>query len=587
MGVNSQGPNDRTLLTGAPRSGKTELLVQRCREVCAAGTPPERILVLTAGPQAAAAFREHLEARMGAQDAARVCVETPAGLRERLADKHVLCEAERHFVMEDLKAAGFTATVLRKTLADSPEQATDQTAGAVHAELTRLLDFLGAVLPENAMGLGDARFDTALVDDAQWLSDVELKALNRMAIKQIVIAASPSQGGCGDIPAQWAGEHGATVVHTDEQHGNPAIARLTDALCRAGGIGDTPKARESIDPGEGITPVKWRSAPEELEGMARYLQLVFRDQDEPEQQTVVAVPLRSWLRLAVKALEQRRFSVEGCEASLGLAGDPRRAGRDASYLTYARLSLLAQPEEPTSWRIWCGTGLPDLGASAWRGLMDLAQARGLNTLETLANIAGTNSPAEQFPGADLLAERWQTGQKLIQEKQDLRGFSLVGSIGAPDVPEFSEAVARLADGGAQELYALVRASFEGPLPALDPHSLQVVPLDVLRGASWNRVCLLGTVDGWIPKAGMAGSLEQRKAFLNVCSRAERQLVISEFSTASPKLAQKAGLVTTRARRVDGESVMGVKPSPFIAEAGNACPGTVGGDILLDNLTRKN
>lgn len=582
MGINPQGPNDRTLLTGAPRSGKTEQLAQRCREACAAGTPPEHVLALTAGPQAAAAFQERLEACMSVQEAARVCVETPAGLRERLAGKHVLCEAERHFVMEDLKATGFTAAVLREALADSPEQTAGQTAGAVHAELTRLLDFLDAVMPENAMAHGDAHFDTVLVDDAQWLSRAELEALGHMAVKQVVIATSPSQGGREDAPAQWADEHGAAVVRMDAQHGSPAIARLADALCRAGGMGDAPEAREGIDPSKSITSIKWRSAPEELEGMARYLQLALRDQDEPEQQTVVAAPLRSWLRLAVKAFEQRRFSVEGCEASLGLAGDPRRSGRDASYLTYARLSLLARPEEPTSWRIWCGTGLPDLGASAWRGLMDLAQARGLNALKALASIQ-----AEQFPGADLLAERWQAGQKLIQEKQSLRGFSLVGSLGASDVPELSEAVARLADGGARELYALVRASFEGPLPALDPHSLQVVPLDALRGASWNRVCLLGAVDGWTPKAGTADSPEQRKAFLNACSRAEQQLVISEFATASPKLAQKTGLVTTRARRVDGENVMGVKPSPFIAEAGNACPGTVGGDILLDNLARKN
>lgn len=587
MGANPQGPNVRTLLTGDPRSGKTEQLVQRCREVCAAGTPPEFVLVLTAGPQAAAAFRERLGTCMDAQEAARACVETPAGLRERLADKHVLCEAERHFVMEDLKAAGFTAAVLREALADSPGQATGQTTDAVHTELTHLLDFLGAVLPENAMGLGNAHFDTVLVDDAQWLSRTELETLDRMAVKQIVVAASPNQGGCGNAPAQWAGEHGAAVVHTDAQHGNPAIARLADALCRAGNMGDAPKAREGIDPSESIASIKWRSAPEELGGMARYLQLALQGQDEPEQQTVVATPLRSWLRLAVKAFEQRRFSVEGCEASLGLAGDPRRAGRDASYLTYARLSLLARPEEPASWRIWCGTGQPDLGASAWRKLMGLAQARGLNALEALANVANAGSLTEQFPGADLLAERWQAGQKLIQEKQDLRGFSLVGSVGASGVPEFSEAVARLADGGAQELYALVRASFEGPLPALDPHNLQVVPLDALRGTSWNRVCLLGTVDGWTPKVGTAKPLEQRKAFLNACSRAEQQLVISEFATASPKLAQKTGLVTTRARRVDGESVMGVKPSPFIAEAGNACPGTVGGDILLDSLARKN
>lgn len=587
MGIDPQGLKNRTLLTGAPRSGKTEQLAQRCREACAAGTPPERILVLAAGPQAAAAFRERLEACMDAQKAALVCVETPAGLRERLAGKHVLCEAERHFVMEDLKAAGFSTAVLREALAGSSEQATSQTADAVHAELARLLDFLGAVLPESAMGLGDARFDMVLVDDAQWLNRTELEALDRLATEQIIVAASPSQGGRENAPARWADERGAAVVRMDAQHGNPAIARLADALCRAGGMGDAPEARASIDPSESITSIKWRSAPEELEGMARYLQLALRGQDEPEQQTVVAAPLRSWLRLAVKALEQRRFSVESCEASLGLAGDPRRAGRDASYLAYARLSLLAQPEEPTSWRIWCGTGLPDLGASAWRGLMDLAQARGLSALEVLASIADMGNPAEQFPGAELLAERWQTGRKLIQEKQNLRGFSLVGSIGASDVPEFSEAVARLADGGAQELYALVRASFEGPLPALDPHSLQVVPLDALRGASWNRVCLLGTVDGWMPKTGAAELAEQRKTFLNACSRAGQQLVISEFATASPKLAQKTSLVTTRARRVDGENVMGVKPSPFIAEAGNACPGTVGGDILLDNLARKN
>ena len=87
--------------------------------------------------------------------------------------------------------------------------------------------------------------------------------------------------------------------------------------------------------------------------------------------------------------------------------------------------------------------------------------------------------------------------------------------------------------------------------------------------------------------------EQRRLFYNAVSKARKHLVVSYFAKAALELAEQSKMQVVRVRAEEQGSsgqegskgfasnrIAVVRPSMFLGEAGDACPGSMGGQALL-------
>ena len=74
--------------------------------------------------------------------------------------------------------------------------------------------------------------------------------------------------------------------------------------------------------------------------------------------------------------------------------------------------------------------------------------------------------------------------------------------------------------------------------------------------------------------------EERRLFCNSVSKASKRLVVSYFSKAPLELAERAKMQVVRVKAEGNGRVASVRPTAFLAEAGNAAPVTTGGQALL-------
>ena len=421
-----------------------------------------------------------------------------------------------------------------------------------------------------------------------------LPAEMRVYTEDLALAREQSRDavlGIARIADAW--EIAPAPLRPIELHPNPSIARICRAIAGADASTGLPGADEGLPEGphgEGAAPVtvvKWETPNDELDGMARYIQAAVRRTRgalEPARICVVA-PNRQWAAFAERALVHRRFEVSMPRARLGLSAGSQGAGTARALAAYNRLCLLADPRDAAAWRVWLGAGSAGLAARAWADLLrhaglavpgQMPAEDGARALDVLAALA---DPAA-FPGAAELIARRDEGLRFIRNKSGLKGYSLVDAVGADGLPEFEEALERLdADDHAPELLkkqldAFTRPSFSTMRPAVrvaTPQTLAASPdtFDLV----WILACADGLMEGPRIEASIAAA----------ASRADAELVISFFSNVPADVAQKLGMRAVRTRTVGGEQRAVVRPAPFLAAAGDAYPGTVGGQTLLAGL----
>ncbi|WP_232050913.1 3'-5' exonuclease [Arabiibacter massiliensis] len=626
---------------GPARSGKTEALVRRCARLVREGTDPAAILVEVSNAVAAQAFRRRLRRALGPdleQAAAQVHVETALDTCAAVLDDPAAREATGHiprllnsaeyaFFLEDMKALGQPVRRLRATLdllyrqmADlvpRGEWHLDDEGKAVLAHGERVLTLRGAMLAQEAPALcalfleseaGSAArgsFAHVLCDDFQNLSRAEQACLRLLAGEQLIVAGNPNEQQIlrSGFPSregftQFEAAHPDAEVFTLEgAFGNPSVIAFADALCEHGDMDPSFKAgaahAAADEGGAGVQCIKWATPEDEIDGIAKYLRAVLDTEDDlRESRTCVLVPNKRWALMAEKALRRRGFSVSAAGALSGLGGDPRESARARALVAFTRLNLLADPCDMVAWRSWCGFDSPLVNSDAWAGLQDFAEERALSLYDALAQ-AGTASE-EPFPRAAVLAERWRAGQDFIAQNAGRKGFSLLRAIGADGLPEFEEAArAFVGDEDAAALLRMERAQVTDPAMPEDAHVLHVATFGALVGVEYDNVFVVGAVDGLMPRRAAFEAAdeeereramnEERRLFCNGVAKAGKRLVVSHFNRAPLELAERAKMQVSRVRTEGGSRMAVVRPVCFLAEAGDACPGTVGGQALLAEL----
>lgn len=622
---------------GPARSGKTEALVRRCACLVRGGAAPETILVETSSAAAAQAFRRRLRRALGpdlqhaaddvhVRTALETCVavlDAPAARAATGRVPRLLNDAEYNFFLEDMKTLGQPIRRLRKMLDFFYRQMSDLEprdswlAGgeeeAVLSHLERVLASRGAMLAQEAPSLCAAylRSDAGegvcgsyayvLCDDFQNMSRAEQTCLCLLADRQLIACGNPNQQQaarasfpCAEGFVQFDARRRDVAVFTlSGAHGNPAIAAFADGLCDQGDMDPAFKAGIASDAqtSDGIMAVKWSTPEDELDGITKYLRILLDgEEDLHENRTCVLVPNKRWALMAQQVLKQRGFAVALAGAFSRLGGDPRDSARARALVAYTKLNLLADPRDMTAWRSWCGFDNYLTNSDAWGGLQAFAEKRELTLYDALA--LADQLEDEPFLRAHALVERWRAGQELIAANAGRKGFGLLQAIGADDLPEFEEtARALVGDEDAAAMFALQRTNVTDPALPDDPHVLHVASYGALCGIEYDNIFAIAAVDGFMPRRDAFEVIsteedrerimnEERRLFCNSVSKASKRLVVSYFSKAPLELAERAKMQVVRVKAEGNGRVASVRPTAFLAEAGNAAPVTTGGQALL-------
>ncbi len=440
----------------------------------------------------------------------------------------------------------------------------------------------------------------ALCDDFQNMSRAEQTCLCLLADRQLIACGNPNQQQaarasfpCAEGFVQFDARRRDVAVFTlSGAHGNPAIAAFADGLCDQGDMDPAFKAGIASDAqtSDGIMAVKWSTPEDELDGITKYLRILLDgEEDLHENRTCVLVPNKRWALMAQQVLKQRGFAVALAGAFSRLGGDPRDSARARALVAYTKLNLLADPRDMTAWRSWCGFDNYLTNSDAWGGLQAFAEKRELTLYDALA--LADQLEDEPFLRAHALVERWRAGQELIAANAGRKGFGLLHAIGADDLPEFEEtARALVGDEDAAAMFALQRTNVTDPALPDDPHVLHVASYGACAASNtttsspsppWTAHAAARCVRG-DQHRGRPRAHHERRAPIVLQQRVEGQqtpgrLLFQQSAARACRACQDAG----GAREGRGQRPRGsVRPTAFLAEAGNAAPVTTGGQALL-------
>lgn len=509
----------------------------------------------------------------------------------------------------------------------------EESKARAHAQM--LLDGYGAMLPQEAAYVC-ARFLKSdegrracgsyayvLCDDYQNMSHAEQTCLCLLAGRQLIVAGNPNQEVCargGHAYARGFVEFDALrrdvrLFGLDRVFAPQATAAFADALCAHGSMDRSIVSRDVAGPSHADEPrdamerqvmcVKWNTPEEELDGLTKYIRTVADEMGEGcEERILVVVANRRWARLTARMLEKRGFAVSCAPAAGGIGGDPRDPARAQALVARTKLALLADPEDVVAWRCWCGFSNHLANSDAWGGLVSFAAEKGVGLVEALESLeeAIADAGCEPFSRAAVLAQRYASGRAFIEEHAGRKGFALLRAIGAEGLFEFADVGASLeGDEPAARIDELVRSWEVDPVYLENRRAIRIASYESVTGIEADLLFVVAAIDGFVPvrDAFEVVSTEesrtalvdaQRRLFYNAVSKARSRLVVSYFAKSSLELAEQSRMQVVRVRAEEGLSecdagrasarVAVVRPSMFLSEAGDACPGSVGGQALL-------
>lgn len=624
-------------VSGAAGTGKTEALIARAARLINGGADPSTILMVASTTFGAQALRERLRAALGednapaanevaittALNAAVAVLGTPAAREATGRKPRLLAGFEHNFFIEDMKTTGQSRRQLKNVMDlfdrhwcsyDTSEdwlipgeqtvawQRAQEVLGALGAMLPNEAPYLAArFLQENPKGRAQCGFEVVLADDFQNLSHAQQTLVCLLANRQAMVAGNGNETATCASPlphpdgfTQFENlRNGVTCFQLETAFNNMKATAFADALALAGAGNQALTAQKRDGSATDITLVKWNMAEDEFNNLTKYLRALIADREIEESQMCVVVPNKRWTRTMQQALGKRGIKTSADGAFPGLVGDPRDAARAQALIAFTKLNLLANPEDVVAWRAWCGYGHQLTHSDTWGRLLEYARQQGISVLEALPAVAqAVAGGTEPFMKAKLIAERYNQGREFIEKNSRRKGFGLTRAAGLDGLREFKGTLDTLAgDEDAATVYAVLRDKEMNPTFTEGAHILRISSYENMVGCNYQYVVITGCVDGLMPARDAFEVVStdedrkrvmdaERRLFAGAVAKARDELMLSTFSRAQLELAEKTKMQVTRVRSDGDDRIALLRPTTFIAEARNAAPSTIGGQMLL-------
>lgn len=596
-------PEVSSITVGLANSGKTARAIARAAGLAQAVDDPSRVVFLAASPSAAAAARDEL-ARMG-EKPARITVETPFALELEVLGcdsarafvgrrNRVLTDFEFDVLMEDMCSqsiptknikgmVGFLCRAWTEMMDDDMESfiidhreqmAIDALGGYLRAYDALLRCEVAPqcvkYLRANAQAADRPRPTHIVVDDYQSLNRASQLMLELLEPDELHVYADPTAVQEASDPFPYpqgieefkARNATCSIVELDAPLGGAAAAA---ARLKTGGYLDTtsPETHESTgkfkddvhyrvavpeEPLEGIRVDVFGDPAEELAQVSSEIRTAIEEGCSPDDLLVV-VPNRRWARAMCSALAKTGVRNEALAAKQPTRGDFRDLRACGEARMYEALALLADPEDPLAWRMWCGCGDHVAHAPAFKAIA----ARGCGVVEDLERGVGAGG------GTTGVHEAYHRGRQLIDALAGLRGEELLlelsrvlGLEGVP--PTFAQGCA-LAGGadGARSLLCAVESLVHQAGFGRRSGAVRVCEVRALGGLKASRVYVTGLMNGWLPRHAYFDAAEAfydkrrnmdkagRQTMYLICSCAKEELVFSGFAGCELETAERLGL----------------------------------------------
>ena len=613
-------------ISGGVKSGKTEALLRKVGLLLKTGVEPDAICVITNTANAAEAFEGRLKGLLEGSahdfDPSRLTVTTVPLLVLKLLDSEgarsvlqrvprVLTRYEVAFVMQDLVVAGFSAALVKETLAclerlwstgvtqgacngfedDNLDEGSGELAAYLNdylialramlmAELPYLCIRLFAMDPERASSQG---FDYVLVDDYQNLSKASQTVCEALAKTSLVVT----------------GNAGVWIANREAYPYPEGFAEFTHV--HGGGAVDLDEVDTGFEPSllaQQIQNIKWVDPQSEVDGVCQWIEKqTYGDEGASLSDFCIVVPNRQWARAFEKSLAKRKKRYVTVLGGQLLAGDPHKPEAYPALASFTRLNLLADPADTIAWRCWCGLGLPDLGAGIWMALLGLADAKGLSIVEALSQIPELyDEPQAGTAELQELHARYLEGCALIERFGKKCGFAMLKGVAGGDLDEVFSLLIEDSEG-LEDAYATFKLAWKCALDSRISSKLdaaRIISYEELTGLSPKNVILVGLVDGLMPPSGYFDDAlsEPEKAlvikkyealFADTLGKASEVVMVSTIQKADRELAESQKMRITRFKDEHGKTMAMLSPSLFIAATGSLIPGSESGQVLTNNL----
>ena len=625
-------------ICGSIKSGKTEALIKRTRVLMEQGVDPKSICVIVNTANAVEAFRERLIALLGDSrfDLSKLTITTVQQLAIKALDceevrktlnrvPRILTKYENTFVLQDLRASGFEAALIKRTLAsleqswctdsmpesfenDFKDKSQKDAATELKVFLKEYLTSLKAMLPEelsylclqffrqNPKQTACLCFDHIMVDDFQNLSkssQLICEALTRdsftVAGNAESIIVNREAYPCLEGFTQFSLEHdAATTVTLDETE---SCENTEDQV-------DTSNSTTwPSPPVHQILNIKWRDPEDEINGISEWIKKLAYENNTPLSEFFLLVPNRHWARASERSLIEHDQNFVTLLSGQILLGDPRKQDHSSALIAFTRLGLLADPTDPIAWRCWCGFGLADLGAAAWKSLLGLAATENLTIVEALAQLVEPDYALEQsFSGFDHLYKRYQEGKAFIECNERKTGSSLIKAVAGEKPNKIFSLLIEPFESNED-----ARTVFQRVLKcALDPcfesslDAVRIFSYGELTGLSPQMVVLTGFNDGFMPPNGYFDESlsestresikhEHEALFKDALGKTSKTLLISTIQKTEEERAESLKLHIVRRKKEHDKMMAMLSPSLFLQEAGNLIPGSESGQQFLSSL----
>jgi DNA helicase-2/ATP-dependent DNA helicase PcrA len=270
-----------------------------------------------------------------------------------------------------------------------------------------------------------------------------------------------------------------------------------------------------------------------------------------------------------------------------LPGDLRIYAHCKNLLAYTLLNLLADGSDLVAWRSWCGFGDALARSNLWLRLETYAEKNSLGELEALAALAGLDEMP--FAGADILAQRYLEGNRIIKANADKVGHALLNAT-TPRGEEFPADVLALIEPiagneTAGDFYGQAAKNLTEPV--FDAKGRVRIGLwETLAGLTVPVLVLPGLVDGLIPPGAAFDTSSAfdrsrvmdscRYAFHTTLTKSSDKLVLSYFHRAPLEQAEALGIRIVRIKIENGQHMASTSPSMFLDEMGDSLPPAASG-----------
>lgn len=493
---------------------------------------------------------------------------------------------------------------------EEPGWAPDDTRKSFELKLKKWLSYhqcmlVGEIIPEtlkylrsNPLSEFRSRYNYVFVDEYQDLNKAEQVLIDLISPDKLTIIGDEDQS-----IYSFKHAHPEGITEFGNNHQNLFDGSLLECRRCPHAVVDAAnslisnnasRSSRSLQKFEGredceFTICQWDSDKAESEGVSKFLIDGINSGSFNAGDVLILSPRRPFAQSIKSKLIKAGIEAHSFFADELCSGKPEKDEESKLQQSLTLLSLLADPEDRVSLRVWIGYGADSLRSSGWAKIIEKSNSDGVSPR---AILKGLNDGTFKLAHTKDITARYSKLLKHESELSDKSGDDLFKAIFDID-SESRESIRAILPSVMDDSYnpmkmnKEVRQAISSPELPQKAEYVRLMSLHKSKGLTAKVVIVLGCAEGIIPfvKKGLTDYQrnraieEARRLFYVAITRTTRTLILSSFQSINRMQAMRMNISSPRSR---GQSLL-FNPSQFLADLGPSAPSAISGQDFL-NIT---